>query len=414
MNGFIHTALGYLMTGGPQDEVQVTTAGPTALFNSLISLDNVDPRTGTAPPDNTVRSGNLVTIRTRDGIYLTAEHPAGGSGLVLVSAYRGNDTARMGRDVYRIYKVGGSIGDLIGHGDRVRFALVPPLAVPGVLESQWLSTGTPARRAYFFENTLDPLASTVFEFYEERTHLAGFDLSSVAIWPHQRGVITGQVRLSGPTASPMPGGFGLRVAAGGEPLPPRSFGPIPADGSQSPLEIPIDGHNGARSPCDGALPNWVRIESEVRPAEESFSQSVVLRTEVSPHLALRLEPVVVRVKGCLPGILGFLPWPEVRSPIVKGYLERLPGPGAVLAETPPATGVRAATDDPRIIGLALFTDRATIDVSLPLTFGIGPYPPGVRLGGCVTLKVEYTVNDRLYTARFGLRIFDDNDVTVMH
>ena len=400
MRGFIHTALGFLVTGSDQDIVQVGTApGSVPGFNSLIDIETVDPVTGTATDDQELLSGNLVALRSRDGIYLTAETPPGGGGLVLMSAYRGNDTARMGKDIYRIYNLSRGLGDPIAHGDSVFFVLATS-PVPRLGELEWLTTGNPLGRLYFFSTTSAPGAAEVLRIFEERAHLTGFQLPAVIEQPQLRGGVQAQVTLSGPPDSTLPGGFGILVEGLGAPVT-RTVVIVPADASVSTVELVLDGHGGDRGPCEGAFPARIRAESLIHP-EEAFEEVVTVTPAPSPHLKLRLDHVTGGGCGCLPGIVGFLPWPEApRTYFVQ--LERLESQ----FDTGPATDIAVSTEDPRIVNLAVYGDTADSGAPLSLSFNLGPYPAGERLGTCATLVANYSINNRPHTSRFGIRIVGD-------
>lgn len=398
MRGYLNNGLGYMLTGAGVDIVQVTTTGGGfPLFFSLVDVDNVHPLTGEPAADNTVLSGNLVTLRSREGIYLTAEEPSGGGPLVLMNAYRGNDTARPGRDIYRIYRVDGSPGDPIRSGDRVRFVLAPPIAVPHLGETQWLTTGNPVGRPYLFRETTTPEGSEVFTWVDEALHLADVQLPSAATWPHLSGFVQARMTLSGPDGASQPGGFGVRVRSDQLPLGGSALiRVLPGEVGTHLVEIPLVGHHGERSACIGTVPAAVTAESVVRD-EERFVREVAVATEPSAHLALRLVRVV-DAAGCLAPLAGILPWRLSR--VCFAELVRLP---ERVGGTPPARDVRVGSPDPRVRNFTLSGDAAALDEPLPLSFDLDPPPPG-RDEVCIPLRVDYTEGNRERVALFSLRM----------
>lgn len=398
MRGFIMNVLGFLLAGKDQDLVQVTTTGGSAaLFLSLVDLDNVDPVTGRVPADNVVRSGNLVTIRSREGIYLTAEPAPGGPGKVLMSAYRGNETARMGSDVFRIYRVGGNPGDPIRGGDRFRLVLAPEVPLPGVAETEWLTNGNPVRRPFFFATSLEQTAGDAYTWIDEQLHLADFQVPEAAVWPHQRGSLSTRVTIAGPDGATLPGGFAVRVS--GTPISNQPVIAIaPGAVGTHEVQLFLDAHAGTRTPCEGPAPQTIAAESVVRD-DERFEREVAFGIEPSAHLTLTLV-MVARPAGCLGGVTGILPW---RLPVsCLAQLERRPEPAG---STPPVMDVALQTDQPRITGLTQLGTTAAAGEPLRFSFELSPGRPGEK--GCATLVATYTEANRPHTARFGLRISGD-------
>lgn len=394
MRGFIRNALGYMTTGAGVDVVQVTTAGgSTPLFFSLVDVEKVT-LTG-EPVAGDVRSGDLVTIRSREGIYLTAEASAGG--LVLMNAYRGNDTARMGKDVYRISAPSRSTGDAIVHGDRVRFVLMPPVPVGGLGEDQWITTGVPSGRLYFFRRAVETLPPETFEWVEEHLHLASVQLPATAEQPFASGSLQAEVTLSGPAGATLPGGFALRVSSEDAPLSGSQIVVVPGEVGTHPVQIALAPHGGLRGGCD-QVHGTITVTSVVRDEERSV-HPITFRPQPSPHLAASMVRVV-RTGGCLAGIIGILPW---RMPTVCfARLERLPAPDGATA---PATALTLTADHPRIQGLPATGGTVAEGAPLFFSFQVTPGAPGER--ACATLRADFMVGRTPLSASFAVELHGD-------
>lgn len=256
----------YLVTGMAQAILPVAVASPTAAFFSRFTIDNWNRATGSIPSDRTIKSHNLVFLRTRDGNSVFRE---------VTSPHRlmsegPRDVPRFYHDLFEIRKSGGVPGDVIRHGDLVLFGLAQSLPARPIT---WMKHGVMSDsgvRMIFFDDTNDPSGDEhLFEVLLPND-LGEFTFPDVIEVPF-RGIarVAGAVHVAGEPATALPGGMPftltvdveqglpvlpqLLVAPNLAPIPgtPGGFtGTLPEGAGSAAIELDAGPHLGALGPAD--------------------------------------------------------------------------------------------------------------------------------------------------------------------
>jgi hypothetical protein len=379
---------GYLVTGAANDVLQVTSAPGLAVFRSRITIDNINPLTFGTPSDNTIKSHNYVTLKSRDGAFITNHDETSANRLMSDSRI---EFPRLGKEIFQIFKVGGNAGDIIGHKDLVWFGIARFPLEPGL----WMTHGNPSRSPIFMIETSSPGGAELFEVLVP-TEISEFTLPDVAVIPYQgRGGLTGNVRVTGGPGVGLPGGTGFRLEESRE-TGFIDFGSfiqhVAEDAESGPVEIVLKEHFGSFSPCSTTM-----VTIRLRPFEtqSAFERLLTLRPGRNPFMSMKLEGF--QRGGCVfPGVIGILPWPQWYSVQATLFLE----PDAVLDQRQSLT-ILLSSDDLRISELSQQSDQLSPGETISFTFSARK-PNTSEKEYCAIISAAFSVEGKPHRPQFAV------------
>jgi hypothetical protein len=393
----------YLVTGRAQDVAPVAVTAPAPEFLSLIKVDNWNRFSGRIADDGTIKSHNVVILRTRDDNSLFREDA---SARRLMSEFLLHDP-RFDESIFEIRRSGGRPGDLISSGDRVAFGLVDPR--PGVTPRFWMAdSGVPSMgtRTITFAEQNEPTGSeNLFEVVLP-VDIERFNAPRDAEIPFRGSTqITGEVRVGGGAGTAPPGGlpFVLTIdpstAANAPNLVPNpsragEFGGAVQEGAETAaIELQLQPHLGTLAP---SLSRDVELSVLVPATGTTHSRILTLRAVPTPFISVRIDNV--RETGCFPlQIIPFLPFPRylvVSAPLLLEHRGSLPLGALPLRVT--------LTGDAPLEGFVQLSNALSEDQSISFVFNIQQPAEGQEIRAAI--HAYFQVEHELHTHNFTVKV----------
>lgn len=195
MDVYLRASNGTYLSVGKGHDPLVAANSPQVNYNALLSIHPYDPNArGLSLEASVLRNGQTVTLYSSDGRMLAPDmygmlHPNGAK------------TGQMGYNVYRIFKLGGSIeDDLIGPGDNIAFRLIPPSEKA---QSPWMSIRGDESVVNFCNGAGQPTETEQFQI------MTPVDLREFFIeYDDLYNEVVAHIALTG---APLPGGHAVRL-----------------------------------------------------------------------------------------------------------------------------------------------------------------------------------------------------------
>ena len=390
MEIYLRSDNGYFVTGGNQEDSRVMANEPVAAYRSLLRIENMDPARNEPTEDQTIRSHNHVALSNRWGCILTADDPTLNEDLICDV---GANYARRGHEIFQITKVNGNRGDLIVHGDRVRFQLTSP--IPDV-ESDFRIVDNDTHVSVLNAET-EPFGITDFDFLVP-TDISELLMDETAIVPYEGATkVPGLVRVAGGPGVGLPGGTGFTVDVRDTEFIQADSQPlriVPHGQSEGSFDLIIPGHLGRFSPCSDQRTATIRVSAFA--SDTVLERTLTLRPGHISYIGMQM--VSFQGGGCLvPGLVGILPWVASFYSVQAELVVESP----FSRERNQSVEVRISSDDSRITNV--FQLSNTVSESSPLGFSFSikrADSDGNEF--CALLKAEFTVNGVNYSPTFAV------------
>lgn len=357
---------GYLMTSGGT----VMASSEQAADESLVVIENFDPVAKGPASDQTLRSQNLVTLRTSSGQILV---PSNGQ---LVTGSAGS-APRMGYEVFRIFKVGGAKGETIDHGDPVALRFTPAGDQP---VATWM--GVQPGGAITFHAAELPAASDYWDLWRP-IDLADFHL----VYNDLINELMGTITLTGMA---LPGGSSVVLESLDASDLFETAELLMAEEQTASFSIELPAPFLALSPCS---PRAMTVRATFGATGTCIDQTLKLEGDRAGFLTMKVTGAQKVKTGIMQG----------KAVQISAQLMVDPGDRRMTADMFPLVVAIDATDDRIIQSLEQDARELYHDEPVSFTFQIQPPPEGAP-SVCTTLMVSYTLEGKRRESHFGAKI----------